>query len=53
MGTKKMAKEAIFLSFLLATNNLLSIKSLLKGLIMLFRPPTLSTTPCPTLLHPK
>jgi hypothetical protein len=38
MGTRKMAKGAIFLSFLLATKNLLSIKSSLKGLIMLFRP---------------
>jgi hypothetical protein len=53
MGTRKMAKGAIFLSFLLVTNNLLSIKSPLKGLIMLFRPPNLSTTPCPTLSHYK
>jgi hypothetical protein len=53
MGTRKMAKEAILLSFLLGTNNLLSIKSSLKGLVMLFRPPTLSTTPCTTLSHPK
>jgi hypothetical protein len=53
MGTRKMAKGAIFLSFPLVTNNLLSIKSPLKGLIMLFKPPTLSTTPYPTLSHPK
>jgi hypothetical protein len=53
MGARKMAKGAILLSILLATNNVLSIESSLKGLIMLFKPPTSSTTPSPTLLHLK
>ena len=48
-----MAKEAILLSFFLGTNNLLSIKSSLKGLVMLFRPPTLSTTPMHNPVTPK
>jgi hypothetical protein len=53
MGVRKTARGAILLSNLLATNNVLSIESSLKGLIMLFKPPTSSTTPSPTLSHPK
>jgi hypothetical protein len=53
MGARKMAKGAILLSILLATNNVLSIKSSQKGLIMLSKPPTSSTIPSPTLSHPK
>jgi hypothetical protein len=53
MGARKMAKGAIFIGFLLVTNNVLSIKSLRKGLIMLSKPPTSSTTPPPTLSHLK
>jgi hypothetical protein len=53
MGARKMAKGAILLSILLAANNVLSIKSSRKGLIMLSKPPTSSTTPSPTLSHLK
>jgi hypothetical protein len=53
MGARKMAKGAIYLSVLLVTNNVLSIKSSQKGLIMLSKPPTSSTTPSPTLSHLK
>jgi hypothetical protein len=45
--------RAVFLSFLFTTNKLLSIKSSLKSLIMLFKPLTSLIAPPPTLSHSK
>ena len=45
--------RAVFLSFLFTTNKLLSIKSSLESLIMLFKPLTSSIAPSPTLSHSK
>ena len=53
MGTRKIAKEAVLLSFPLVTSNPFFAKSPLGGSIMLSKPPTSSTTSFPTLSHPK
>src|SRR5882724_11812871 len=53
MWTRKTAKEVIPPSSPIVTNSLLFAKSPLKSLIMLSRLPISSTTPSPTLSHPR
>ena len=49
---EKVANGVIFLSFFSITNNLLCTKSLLEGLIMLFKPSNFQTTSPSTLSTP-
>ena len=53
IGTRKTAKRVVFLSFFLIINNPSFAKSLPKGLIMLFKPSTLSITLIPNPITPQ